>query len=97
MQGTERRALLVGHGFRPPQPQVLGSDEPLVAGPLEGAVLPAADVIDGVMQMLDHVELVEHDLVGRPVREPAQEDIICETQTSAAQEPMPALTQNLTT
>jgi len=62
LQSAERRALLIGHVFRPAQPQVLGAGEPLVPRALEGAVFPAADVIDGVMQMLDDVELVEHDL-----------------------------------
>src|SRR5262249_37742198 len=66
LQGAEGRALLVGHVLRAPQPQVLGPGEPLVARPFEDPVLSAADVIDGVMQMLDDVELVEHDLVVRP-------------------------------
>src|SRR5262249_8526327 len=64
LQVAERRALLVAHVLRPAQPQVLRAGEPLVAGSLEGAVLPGTDVIDGVVQMFDDVELVEHDLVG---------------------------------
>ena len=58
--------LLLGRQLRrTAQPQVLRAREPLISLPLEAAVLAAPHPVHRFVQMLDHMELVEHDLAVR--------------------------------
>ena len=66
LQGSEDQALLRRQVREPAQPQVPGAREPFVPGALERAVFAASHVIDGLMQVLHDVELVEHDLDVHP-------------------------------
>jgi hypothetical protein len=62
LQGAERGALGRRHLFGPPTPTGTWTREPIIAVPAQGPVLPAAHLVDGVVQMFDDMELVEHDL-----------------------------------
>jgi len=65
LQGAERGPLRLAQILGPAQPQVLGARQAFIANALEGPVLAAPHPIDGLVQMFDDVELVEHDLLVR--------------------------------
>src|SRR6266542_3841504 len=62
LRGPEDQALFRQQVRGPAQPQIFGPRESLIAVALEGPVLAASHAIDGLVQVLDHMELVEHDL-----------------------------------
>ena len=65
LQGLECLPLGRSHVFGPHEPEVLGAGESVVIGLAEGAVLGLPHFVDGLMEMLLDVELIEDDLGSR--------------------------------
>ena len=62
LQGAERGPLFGGHLLGAHEPEILRARETRVIRLLQRSVLGAANVVDGVMEMLGDMELVEDDL-----------------------------------